>query len=392
MICLLQESIFTHHVLLSSELIVEESSDDTPKEGPGWQPYFMEAGFLDSKELPFISTITEIIHPRSPKEEIPMSFYQLLERNHCLPDDHKCNACLRNQEGANCETCAVQCHCYCKTLCQIPVEELPVSKSISVQPPSQNRDKDRLVPRIIHQTWFEKITPAKYPNMSRLMESFKQSGWDYKFYTDEDSVKFLTTHFPSEIREAYEALKPGAFKADLFRYCVLLIHGGVYADLDVMLEANLDFGIPADVGFMVPLDEPGKSVDHRMCLWNGFMASAPGHPFLAKAIEMVVNAARNRFTGVDFDHMFCPDPELSVLHAFDILFQAGPCMLGSAINNVLGRDGMTSFVAGSTLVSDAVLEESVATPGKTVFLEQNKHDVSRICSRILFQFVSLQCD
>lgn len=47
----------------------------------------------------------------------------------------------------------------------------------------------------------------------------------------------------------------GAFKADLFRYCVLLIRGGVYADMDVLLETNLDDAIANDIGFMTPIDE-----------------------------------------------------------------------------------------------------------------------------------------
>lgn len=47
----------------------------------------------------------------------------------------------------------------------------------------------------------------------------------------------------------------GAFKADLFRYCVLLIRGGVYADMDVLLETNLDDAIASDIGFMTPIDE-----------------------------------------------------------------------------------------------------------------------------------------
>jgi mannosyltransferase OCH1-like enzyme len=46
----------------------------------------------------------------------------------------------------------------------------------------------------------------------------------------------------------------GAFKADLFRYCVLLIDGGVYADIDILLTSNLDKAIDDDVGFMLPID------------------------------------------------------------------------------------------------------------------------------------------
>lgn len=46
----------------------------------------------------------------------------------------------------------------------------------------------------------------------------------------------------------------GAFKADFFRYCVLLIDGGVYADIDILLTSNLDKAIDDDVGFMIPFD------------------------------------------------------------------------------------------------------------------------------------------
>jgi mannosyltransferase OCH1-like enzyme len=91
--------------------------------------------------------------------------------------------------------------------------------------------------------------------MSRLVQSFVHSGWEYKFYSDAQAVDFLSIHFPPEVLEAYNALIPGAFKADLFRYCVLLIHGGFYADIDIQLETSLDSAIAPDIGFMVPMDE-----------------------------------------------------------------------------------------------------------------------------------------
>ena len=53
----------------------------------------------------------------------------------------------------------------------------------------------------------------------------------------------------------YSCCIVGAFKADLFRYCVLLIRGGVYADMDVLLQTNLDDAIANDIGFMTPIDE-----------------------------------------------------------------------------------------------------------------------------------------
>ncbi|KAL7530148.1 hypothetical protein ACHAXR_003331, partial [Thalassiosira sp. AJA248-18] len=204
--------------------------------------------------------------------------------------------------------------------------------------------------------------------------------------------EFLGMHFPPEVREAYESITPGAFKADLFRYCVLLIRGGVYADMDVLLETNLD-AISNDIGFMTPIDEPGIEVGHRSCLWNGLIASAPGHPFLARTIEIVVNNIRNRFTAVDYDDMLCPNPILSVSHTVDTLFTCGPCILGAGINNLLGRHMQTEFeigdvdiwqrerpqqkLSGSDVANRGVRPDDprLLVPGRTVILEQNKNDM-----------------
>jgi Glycosyltransferase sugar-binding region containing DXD motif len=269
--------------------------------------------------------------------------------------------------------------------------------------------------------------------MMRLADSFKQSGWEHRFYTHDDMVAFLKRHFPAPVLEAFHAVRHGAYKADIFRLCVLLLSGGLYADVDILLlQGALDVSIPGDVGFMVPTDtvrcilhalgntwrrilaritrtqcllpvlldslpcfsfclpmQPGALVNKQMCVWNGIVASAPGHPFLAKALETVVNQVRNRFTLVDIDATFCPNPELSVLHAWPSLAM-GPCLLGSSINRVIGRHPGTSHVAGelvglwtgkqhaltehgtSFVVSGGDSVES-RIPGRTVFLKQDKN-------------------
>mmetsp|Transcript_4009 Transcript_4009/g.5950 ORF Transcript_4009/g.5950 Transcript_4009/m.5950 type:complete len:284 (+) Transcript_4009:3-854(+) len=204
--------------------------------------------------------------------------------------------------------------------------------------------------------------------MARLIESWKRSGWEYNFYDDAAAGEFLLLHFPPEVKDAYDSITPGAFKADLFRYCVLLIKGGIYSDMDIMLESNLDAAVPPDVGFMVPVDEPGSKHDHRMCLWNGMIAAAPAHPYLVRVIDRVVHNIRNRFTVVDYDQMMCDNPELSVSHAYSTLFTGGPCILGMTLNEVMGRPFQQTFEHGD-LITD------VEVPGRTVVLNQNKWDM-----------------
>ena len=57
-----------------------------------------------------------------------------------------------------------------------------------------------------------------------------------------------------------------------------------------------------------------------MCLWNGFIAAAPGHPFIAKAIEMIVNHVRNRYTNVDTMDEACPIIDFHLTYRYDLLF------------------------------------------------------------------------
>jgi hypothetical protein len=122
-----------------------------------------------------------------------------------------------------------------------------------------------------------------------------------------------------------------------------------------------------------------------MCLWNGFMAAAPGHPYLAKAIETVVNQVRNRFTSVDVDAKFCPSNpdnpifETAALHDSDTLFISGPCLLGASINRLLQRDLQTQFDAGDVQMPsrevDGSKETFVNIPGRTVILLQKKREM-----------------
>jgi hypothetical protein len=174
-------------VLLKSVIFVDlddslDSNGTNPSESQLLRlPLHAEIGYFEEEDLPYIATLREQIHPRPTDLPSTPNFIDILQHQNCLPFSKECSKCLNNPGGANCTTCASVCECYCKALCHTPVREKFVSKSIVIKPPLYARDPSRLVPRIIHQTYFEMITPEKYPNISRLMESFKQSGWEYRF-------------------------------------------------------------------------------------------------------------------------------------------------------------------------------------------------------------------
>lgn len=77
---------------------------------------------------------------------------------------------------------------------------------------------------------FSDILPAR---ISANIDSFKQAhpGFSHHLYGHDALVAFLEDKFGKEVTETYHRLVPKAYKADLARYCLLYVHGGVYADL-----------------------------------------------------------------------------------------------------------------------------------------------------------------
>eukprot|EP00984_Skeletonema_dohrnii_P003501 scaffold1182_cov146-Skeletonema_dohrnii-CCMP3373.AAC.3 len=216
-------SSLSHHPLVPNQMLPHPSS--LP------QPYAktittdIELDPMTQSELPFISTIRD--NKSSPLLTVPFepgskqstpNVYDLLHAREALPNQEdyprQCMDCLRIKSGANCKTCKDVCPTFCKNLCAVKLKEKPVKNVLSISGPRFKKDPERIIPRIIHQTWFEPVTAEKYPNMARLIESWKRSGWEYNFYDDAAAGEFLLLHFPPEVKDASDSITPGAFKAD----------------------------------------------------------------------------------------------------------------------------------------------------------------------------------
>jgi mannosyltransferase OCH1-like enzyme len=70
--------------------------------------------------------------------------------------------------------------------------------------------------------------------------------YSYYYYDNIDSRRFLRTYFSKSVNDAYDLLVPGAYKADLLRYCLLYIYGGCYFDCKQILLKPLNNIIKED--------------------------------------------------------------------------------------------------------------------------------------------------
>lgn len=90
------------------------------------------------------------------------------------------------------------------------------------------------IPKIIIQT---SETFKTSPQVAILKEFNPE--YEYRFFNDAQRREFLKVTFLPKVIEAYDMLVPGAFKADLFRYGYLFIHGGCYFDDKIIARESL---------------------------------------------------------------------------------------------------------------------------------------------------------
>ena len=89
--------------------------------------------------------------------------------------------------------------------------------------------EDTKIPKVIIQTGkTNNINLAQYNAALTFIELNPE--YEYIYYDDNDIIEFLKKNFNIEVLNAYNKLIPGAYKADLFRYCYLYINGGCYFD------------------------------------------------------------------------------------------------------------------------------------------------------------------
>ncbi len=183
----------------------------------------------------------------------------------------------------------------------------------------ENENKKRILPAWyeqkipfkIHQTSFAKKMDYKL-STSALANHYVNPEYDYYFYDENACVSFIKENYP-EYLECYNSLRPGAYKADLFRLLVIYKEGGVYID-------DKTFSVRPLREFILPSDELYMPIDLLLdCVYQGIIISIPGHPIIKKCIDRYIANIKNRYYGVD---------------PYDI---GGPRMIGREINKFFGR-------------------------------------------------------
>jgi mannosyltransferase OCH1-like enzyme len=146
-----------------------------------------------------------------------------------------------------------------------------------------------IIPLDIYQTWKTKDLPE---NMKLRVEELKRTNprFNHYLYDDNDCKEFIKNNFDEIVLDTYNRLIPGAYKADLWRYCILYKKGGIY--LDIKLKCINNFRL-------IELTEREHLVKDRWNsgIYNALMVCKPGNELLLKAINKIVQNVKDNFYG-----------------------------------------------------------------------------------------------
>ena len=160
----------------------------------------------------------------------------------------------------------------------------------------------QVIPKIIYKTGIDDYRNIHEDVYNVFQETIKLNPeFKIKYYSDKDSRDFIKNNFESEILLTYDKLIPGAYKADLFRYCILYKNGGIYSDLTqrFTIPFNKLIHLEKDNLYLV------KDIEHYKINGDGsskgiqisFMASRPGNEIFLKAVKQIVKNANDKFYG-----------------------------------------------------------------------------------------------
>ena len=136
-----------------------------------------------------------------------------LVRKGCFPS-WWCNRCLRSYLYGSFESCSSWCSsCYSKNQCdRVPNSKKKVQVTVSIHRQAEQSYTKQLIPRIVHQTSRDEITTKSYPELARIQNSWRNSGYEFRFYNDTTAREYIAKNFPHRFLAAFDSLIPGAFK------------------------------------------------------------------------------------------------------------------------------------------------------------------------------------
>jgi mannosyltransferase OCH1-like enzyme len=178
-----------------------------------------------------------------------------------------------------------------------------------------------VVPLNIYLTWGTKKLPIKMQENVIRMKKVNPE-FNVYLYDDNDCRYFIQNNFPEDILTAFDTLKPGAYKADLWRLCILYINGGIYIDIKFNSINNFKFIALTEKEHLV-LDRPNAWKEGEIGLHNAILVAKPKNILFLRCINKISENVKNKYYG------------------FNCFYPTGPGLLGEQYIKMLRENEST---------------------------------------------------
>jgi len=193
------------------------------------------------------------------------------------------------------------------------------------------------IPLTIYQTWKTKNLP---PKMSECVKRLQEDNpeFEHHLYDDTNCRQFIADNFEADVLEAYDTLVPGAYKSDLWRYCILYKKGGIYLDIKFQCESGFKLSemvyddetfvldrpfeypklsptnyikavnAPNFYDLIYPMTNENQWINRQTGLYNAVMATKPNTQIMWNCIREIVKNVKSNYYG--FNPLYPTGPGL----------------------------------------------------------------------------------
>lgn len=160
--------------------------------------------------------------------------------------------------------------------------------------------------------------------------------YSIEFSLDSDCISFIEEHFNEHIASLFKSIPVGMYKADLWRLCKLYVHGGVYADVDLVPYLNIDTLDP-NVTFYSCLSCVTSSI------FQAFMKSKAKSPLIFIFIlSFLMNLPFSYHLGPTYDMYKCIQYNINTAILPEVIYNLEevkiPIQIGTSQTNIKNID------------------------------------------------------
>jgi hypothetical protein len=118
---------------------------------------------------------------------------------------------------------------------------------------------------------------------------------EYHLYSGEETEEIIQNNFDNDVFTAYKKLRPYSYKADLARYCLLYLYGGLYIDLNTKLINTIP---NLDIFKFFAFRDVTKSSKRSWSVATSIIFATKKSKIIKKCIDIIVENCKNEYYGI----------------------------------------------------------------------------------------------